>query len=658
MAGILAFLLYAPGLSGPFLFDDRQNILQNPAVQPEALSSEALRIAWLGNQSGPLGRPVASLSFALDFLVHGLNPWGYKLSNLLLHLLSCAALYGFLSTLLRAGSAAGAPLPIGSRLPLTAGLAALLWLLHPLHASTVLYPVQRMAILAALFCFLGLWAYLHGRLQQLQGRRGWPWLLIAMPSMTAAAALSKENGLLLPLLCVVCEWTFLRFRCGRPEAARALRRLYSLLVATAVAGILVWGEALWRDILAGYGGRPFTLEERLLTEARVIWWYLQLLATPDVAAMNLYHDDFALSTNWLSPPSTLPAVILLFATTVAAIFSAHRYPLPAFAWLFFLVGHSMESSVIPLELIFEHRNYLPSAGLALLASAGLIRLGDSHPRPARLAGGALLLLFASLLAWRSWIFADEFRLLLHSLQHHPNSVRTQLWAGDAYRALAPLAKPDQIAPLREQAIVHYRKAAQLSPNDTIGLYEVLIWDADRGHPPDPAVLEELKQRLSRRPPNPGTIVGSREFAQNIAKGTSAFPAKVAIQLLEALVANPRIDSEPQAIVLQSLAGLHWFEGDRPAALDLYRRATTVAPRSTMLWINLAAAAMQAGEVEVADEALKGARAADPGSFRTGLDLLAEDIAALRKTPPQQRQLPHTEIPRANDPSERHPSSPQ
>lgn len=624
--------LYSLGLNGPFLFDDQQNILLNAAVQPAALTLESLRAAWLGNESGPLGRPIASLSFALDFLAYGLQPAGYKASNIALHLASGAALYGFLLTLLRAATLTGRWR--GNTPPtIVAGFATALWLLHPLQVSTVLYVVQRMAVLAALFGFVGLWAYAQGRLAQLKGARGWPWLLLAMPLATAAAALSKENGLLLPLLCAVCEWTLLGLKAQQARSEWLLRAVYVSLLASGLLALLLIGPDIWHSLVSGFGGRPFTMEERLLTEARVLWWYLGLLLAPDLGAMNLYHDDFVLSTQWLQPITTLPAVAGWGLAASASLLLAARLPLLAFAILFYLVGHLLESSVVPLELIFEHRNYGPSAGWALLAAAALARLAETRKRLAFGIAGLLLTLFAGLLGLRSHVFGDEFRLLTHSLQHHPGSVRTQLWAADAYKVFSNRSAPEQKTTLRERAVVHYREATRIDPTETIGLFEELIWNADQGRPLDPVAEAELLRRLRTLPPKAGSVVASRELASTITHANGNFPAEAMRRLLEALHDNPQLGNDRRALVLSSIADLYWLHGNTDISLGLRRAAEELRPSDAYLPLFRARNALSAGRYDEAAEALSRARTLDGGHLREELDQLATDLTAARKASP-------------------------
>lgn len=635
LAALLGALAYWPGLSGPFLFDDFQNIVLNPAVQPATLDAAGLTGAWSGNASGPLGRPLASLSFALNYRAGGLDPAGYKAVNLLLHLLAGTALFGLLRRLLHAAALAGtlpAALAEPQRREQAAALAAAFWLLAPLQASTVLYAVQRMTLLSALFSILALWAYVHGRARQLEGQRGAPWLWLAMPALTLAAALGKENGLLVPVFALVCEWTLLRFRAAQPASERILRGVWIALALVAVALALWKLPGWWVGLPGNYAGRPFTLEERLLSEARVLWYYLRLLLVPDLGQMFLHHDDFPKSLGWLTPTSTLPAVAGLLLAGSAALIAPGRAPLAAFAVLFYLAGHSLESGPIPLELVFEHRNYLPAAAVMLLIATGLVQLEMRRPRLGTGLALALLAGYAGALAARAHTWGDEARLVAHGLRHHPLSARTQLWAGDLARIqLAGITDAAQARALQARGLAHYREAARLDPGETVGLTEALLWQAGLGEPPDPALLAELGRRYRQQPPTAATVNGAFALAGDVAEGRSRLPPEAIHQLLSQLLENPALGGGYRATILVGRADLDWRAGKREAAWQGYRQAQALTPADPYLWLHSAVMAMQLGHYDEAGACLAEARRHDGGELRAGLDRLAADLAAARAT---------------------------
>jgi hypothetical protein len=421
--------LYLPGLGGPLLFDDAPNLQDNALlVRPKP----ALLDWWAAAQSsgaGFLRRPVAMLSFALEGSLDGLQAPLLKSVNLAIHLCCGVLLYLLAAQLLRA-------------MDLRSGhwrwlppLAAALWLLNPLLLSTVLYAVQRMAQLSTLFVLAGL--YLYARFRARWSERAASidellalclWLLLC----TALAVLSKENGVLLPWLVLVLEATLLRGRYGgrvRPP----LRRLamVAALLPVVLAALLTGYFDAW--VNAGYRYRDFTLGERLLTELRVLWQYLQGMVLPRPSGFGLFHDDLMISRGWLSPLTTLYAAAAWTMVLVVAVLLRKRFPWLLLAAAFFLVAHSLESGPLALELVFEHRNYLPAVGIALGLAAALLQAGawlaarGAAPRLALLPALVVLLLFTANLLQRSLTWSSELSMASAAYARHPASPRSALF---------------------------------------------------------------------------------------------------------------------------------------------------------------------------------------------------------------------------------------
>lgn len=415
----LAGLCYAPGLPGGFLFDDFANLAPLGA-QGGVRDADSLRAYLQSGFAGPTGRPLSLLSFLLDARDWPAEAAGFKRSNLILH--------GLCATLVLACSLGVLRVlawPARTAWPV-ALLGAGLWLLHPLWTSTTLYVVQRMAQLSALFALLGLWAWLHGR-QWLPHapRRAYLWMSLALLLGTGLATLAKENGALLPLLIAVVEWVL----AGRADASPGSRpcrpwRLVFLWVPSA----LVLGYVLLQiDFSPGaWPHRDFTQPQRLWTEGRVLWDYLSLLWLPRVEGWGLFQDAYPLSTGWLTPASTLPALLGLGALLAVGGWARRRWPLLSLALLFFLAGHVLESSTIGLELYFEHRNYLPAAFMFLPLGQALHGLrACGWPVAAWLAALATLGLCGALLHTRATLWGDTAQLQLHWAVRQPQSARAQ-----------------------------------------------------------------------------------------------------------------------------------------------------------------------------------------------------------------------------------------
>jgi len=262
---LLTLFVYWPGLAGPLLFDDNDNL------RPIAAWLEGRVGLWpvvFGNESGHFGRSLSMLSFAINAMLLGSGVWGLKFGNLLLHLINGVLVFALFVQL---GQRQNPLRTIPARAAWLAWFGAAIWLLHPLLLSTVLYLVQRMAILSATFTLLAMLAYLHGRSAIATGDKPLAIGLLgaAVPLLTVMAALSKENGVLTPSLCAVIE-LFLYL----PVKGRQRNWLASAFIGIALVlpAIVAVGLALSQTsiIVAGYANRSFTLYERVLTEPRVL----------------------------------------------------------------------------------------------------------------------------------------------------------------------------------------------------------------------------------------------------------------------------------------------------------------------------------------------------------------------------------------------------
>ncbi len=354
---LLVILLAAwtlwPGVYGGFLFDDYPN-LKGLGEIGGVHNWETFKAFVLGGFTGPTGRPLAIASFLIDSNIWPAPAFSFKYTNLLLHLLNGCLLTWASLQLCRFY---GIPEIRTQYLALFNGAA---WLLHPFLVSTTFYIIQRMALLAALFCFAGIAAYLHGRrLSMKRPHAGRAWMLGGICLGTAFATLSKENGALLPFLLLVVEFCRPSTVPAAPTWIRGIfLYLPSLAIVVYLSSQVDFSENPWSH-------RPFNQPERLLTETRILWEYLGNLLIPQIEGAGLYQDGRTVSKGWTEPPTTLLAALGLALLLTAAFRARRRTPLASLAILFFFTGHLLESTVIGLELYFEHRNYLPSAFLFL-----------------------------------------------------------------------------------------------------------------------------------------------------------------------------------------------------------------------------------------------------------------------------------------------------
>ncbi|OGT20785.1 MAG: hypothetical protein A2V90_09080 [Gammaproteobacteria bacterium RBG_16_57_12] len=350
LATLVCVGAYWSGLYGPLLLDDTSNL--GRILSPEFGPDDAL-ISLL-NDSGLLKRPIAMLSFIINGLT-GKDLFYWKLTNLIIHLCTGILLYFLTTRLLRYANA-------DSRL--MAAIVAAVWLLHPIQVSTVLYTVQRMTELSALFVFAAILSYTIARERQEKRMTAWPLQLLTWLIFFPLGIFSKENALLFPIFILLLE-IFLFSR--ESFNNQRLIKIAFLVLPFIVIAIVFAGD--W--ILAGYEARGFTVLERLYTESRVIVAYLGMLLIPAQRRMGFAHDDFPLSYGLLDPWTTLPSITAILILIFIAFFLRKKHPLIGFGILFFFSGHAMESTVISLELMYEHRNYLPSFGILLATVATL-----------------------------------------------------------------------------------------------------------------------------------------------------------------------------------------------------------------------------------------------------------------------------------------------
>jgi tetratricopeptide (TPR) repeat protein len=451
---ILAICVYLPGLSGGPILDDASNFEPLGDYLKGKLSlTEVIQ----QNSSGPGGRPISILSFAANYATSGDLLWPLKATNLAIHIICGIVIYLLGAALFECVSVT-AP-----RARLCAGIVASLWLFSPLFVSTVLYIVQRMAQLSALFCLLGLLCYVYGRRKlEMSPRLAWAMVAGAFLVCLPLAVLSKENGAVLPLLLLLVEVCFFRFE-GSKRLSRNLRLIFGITVGVPfLAGLLVTA-AHPGIILDGYRSRDFSLYERLLTEARVLWGYAYDLFLPRVTSMGVFHDDYAISRSLFDPATTLFAcagwlILIAVASRRLRTTSASLW----FGPIFFLAAHTIESTVLPLEPVFEHRNYLPAFGVYF----GVVLLGarawDTWPTSRRALGALAVmtpLLFAAGTIQRSMLWSDIGAMLRAAEQAHPNSPRL-------HAELAGLAMDNDEL---DSALAHLDRVAALRPDYAVAV---------------------------------------------------------------------------------------------------------------------------------------------------------------------------------------------
>lgn len=472
IAGLAA---YANSFGVPFQFDDLPNISNNPDVHMVELSPDAI----LRSTAGPTHRrPLAYISFGLNYYFGRNDVFGYHFVNFLLHLLN-----SFLVYLISARLFTHAAKTIsGRRKTVMALCVSLLFLTHPIQTQAVTYIVQRMTSMAAFFALLATLFYLKARTEQRHKALNAALAVL----MTITGFLGKENIFMLPGILLVSDFIFFDdFRMMRERKPGIFYGISAVVCAVLLAGAVYF----WPIILDGYKFRSFTMIERVLTQFRVVFHYLSLIAFPLPSRFHLDYD-YPLSRSILSPPSTLLGIAAFAALCFAAWHFRKKHPLASFAMIWYFGHLLIESSVVPLEIIFEHRAYLPSFGIFLAAVYGLERVVSriSAERLAMAAASMLMILLCAATLQRNHVWANPVRLFEESAMQSPNKARThmnvgwsQYYAGDfdnaekAFLKVIEMDSEDKGAAFNnlgniyrtrgnmEKAEHYYRKAMSIDP---------------------------------------------------------------------------------------------------------------------------------------------------------------------------------------------------
>lgn len=580
----LAALVFWQGLGGSFIFDDKPTFISNTAVQITTLDVASLQRAAYSFHPGDGSRALPMLSFALDYWCAGLDPTAFKITNIFIHALTTLALAALLRLLL---NLAGWP----ERRALCASLGmTLVWALHPLQVSSVLYVVQRMQTMGTLFLVLALWAYLHMRQAQLANNRSRQFA--ALTGLFWALALaSKEDSILLPAYTLALELTVLRFNAASPRLATGLKRSYLVLfLLGSAAFFLIALPHYWS--WDAYQHRNFNSLERLLTQARVLCLYLWQILLPLPSHMPFYYDWLQPSRSLLQPWSTLPSLLLIASLLGIAWRLRHRRPLFALGILLFFAGHFISSNVIALELAFEHRNHFPMIGIVLavgdLLAAAYARYGI---KPAMtLATSSVLvcaLAFTTLVRARTW--SSPLGFAHHSADLSPQSERAQ---GELCRTYFDLSNENPASPYFSKALAICLRGAQI-PDGATALTSYIILRTIEG-----SVTQADWNRLFARMQHVTMTVSNTDVVWHFMRYSNRdhrIDPRNVVRLAD--IVSRRVDFRPMDYVTLG----YYATKNRlaPAATRYFERAVRASPPGSQLPIALIADLKAEGNADLA-----------------------------------------------------------
>ncbi len=583
--------VYWAGLFGGFAFDDFSNIVGNRALRVADDSLAGWKAAANSGVAGPMGRGLSMLSFALNYRFFGEAPFSFKLTNLGIHYANALVMGLLARQVLRLAAPAVSPRQVGC----VAACAAVIWALHPMNALPVLFVVQRMTSLSALFMLAGLSLYLYGRTTP--SRRGLAAIATSILLCLPAAVYSKETGVLFPVYILLAEWLLL----GSFKRLPCNTVLPLALVVGVLLGVLCWVN--WGIVTSGYRLRDFSLQERLMTEPRVLWFYVQQMLLPMPQAFGLYLDDIAISRGLLTPWTTLLAIAGWVAVTAWAFGVRRRQPVFAFAVFWFLASHALESTILPLEIAFEHRNYLAGFGLFVWLASLLLPDGTVHQwRLLRVASLLVFVVFCGFVtSLRASQWSDDFSRRQVEVFNHPQSAR----ANYEY-AILVLERTFGAGRGSEQAYAlvreHLQRAVALDRIGKTALTGLVFLDCAAGKPRDAILHTEWLERFS------GTVYNleDRNFLQSfsplLVEKKLCLDDRSVTSFIHAAVNNPFADG-PARSMLYAAAMDHAVVVVRsmPLALEYAQAAVASDPVTLAPGINLAQLYLRSGKVDLAKQ---------------------------------------------------------
>jgi len=471
-------VIYSNTLHSPFVFDDRVNIHDNPKIRLTKLTLDGIISA--GFDSYASHRPLANVSFALNYYLHRYDVAGYHLVNILMHIITGIILFYFVKVTLvlsnfqnmkiepekntsinkqncsitnsTNSSISTSPRsfsPTSTELLFIAFFITFIWLVHPIQTQTVSYVVQRMTSMAAMFYILSLLFYIKARLANTKRKKQVLFLGCILSGILSLG--SKEIAVTLPFFIFLYEWFFFQEISLNWLKRNSIYFLCIFLFIILLAFFFIGSNPI-KIILSTYNTRDFTLWQRVLTEFRVVIYYISLLIFPHPMRLNLLHD-FTISHSFIDPITTFLSFITISGLMVTAIWLAKKERLLSFCILWFLGNLVIESSVLGLEIIFEHRVYLPSMFFILMLVSLVYRFSNS-----KWIWGVLLCVVAIVFSvWtyqRNIVWSDDVILWEDCVKKSPQIARPHYNLGLA------LFNQGRTA----EAVEHYLEALRIKPD--------------------------------------------------------------------------------------------------------------------------------------------------------------------------------------------------
>jgi len=458
---IIILAIYSNTFHDSWHFDDEPNILKNPPLHLTSFTWDEIKKTFfaLPKHPGMLYRPISCLSLALNYYFSKEKVFSYHLVNLIIHYITAVFLFLFIQNSLNLPLIKAKYRNHSYSLAL---LASLFWASNPIQTQAITYIVQRMASMAGMFYIASMYFYLKGKIVEK------PQLKILFFSFCAIAGLmaigSKENAFMLPISIYLFD-LFLIQGISKETLKKNFKIILIIILSTIFIGLLYYfisQKSL--SFLHRYETRAFTLEERLLSQPWIIVFYLSLIFYSVPMRLSVEHD-ISISKTLLEPPTTLLSILLIIGILILALSLSRRRPFIAFGVIFFFLNHLIEASFLPLELIFEHRNYIPSMLIFVPVAILLVNAIDYYSSK-KLLQIIIIIFIVSVIVGqghstfiRNFLWKTEESLWMDATEKAP----------DLWRPWHNLGKFYADYNMRKEALTNYRialsKRCNINPKD-------------------------------------------------------------------------------------------------------------------------------------------------------------------------------------------------
>src|SRR5947199_64071 len=571
LVALFTLAAFLPALQNQFVnWDDKDNFLDSPHYR--GLGWTHLRWMWTTHLGHYI--PLTWMTLGLDYLLWGMNPVGYHLTSLLLHAAN-AVVFFFVARRVLTRSLSS-PSERGYALAVSAGVAALVFAIHPLRVESVAWVTERRDVLSGLFYLLTILMYLRSREREERGR-GWYWLSVAV---FVLALLSKAMVVNLPIVLLILDVYPVRRLGGAVGWLSApARRVYVekipfVLLAAAASAIALWAQ-LSHDTMVSVV--QLSALGRLALSVYGLSFYLWKTVAP-VNLSPLY--ELPPTVNPWAPPFLLSYGLVV---AITALVLARRRPLPGLlaAWVAYVVV------LLPVLGIFQsgpqiaadRYTYLASLGWAILVSAGV--LSHWRRRPFLFTGLAACVLFGlGILTWNQvQVWRDSEKLWTHALATYPKSSIAENNLGNVRADQSKLA----------EAIEHYRQALDINPEHASAHYNLGNVLAQQGMLAEAS--EHHRQALRLKP----DYADAHNNLGNVLAQQGKL-AEASEQYQRALQIRPD-DADAHNNLGNALAQ----QGKLSEAVDHYRQALKIKPDFAKAASNLGSALAHQGKLSEAVE---------------------------------------------------------